>query len=661
MDLKGQKRELDDLQRKLEPYASEVYIDLDPTIKNVLDGDVPDWLSNVTVFSPITVIQQSEIYELADIVRGLQNKLRRLVREAERTSSTPEHDYDEEIRRLEEVNKELSSDVRSLAASEYSYTTGYDSGSQQLGDIENEIAMLRHTGMKLEDEIALLENGLSECLAELTQAQEVNEVLKEQLTQSMKDMKGYRVAQVQLKQTGEGLNAQRKKLYERGHKLANVITKLQLTKSDNEKTIRKLEEAFADHQQLVASYRLLEDKIKEQEKQQEIALSKMVDAVELAEEAAAEAQKNRMTRDSLTEELQRVKTLTVTTTRQFDEAFGEHEAGMKKHFEGILSQIKERSATLEAENSQLSHDRESVQRQLETATQENSILKTARSDNGFSDFVETMAQLKAEIEAAYAKKEQLIALNERTQMNINEVKAKLVMNASSGRSDQLDMNQRSQKLEMEIEMHKATCKDMLAKNAKLTADNQKIRSDIVRVQRSANSEIQNRLKDKDRELDEVKAQIDSTQRANAKALSEMQQAIMAFRQHADKWKCKAQSIGIEANDAKQSVENEQQQMIDQINDLEEQLQKRKQLKAKCELMLQQMNDQIKTLKQNVNMTEKKYRQQANTITQLVNQQHAFSAEKGRDEGLLESITVKVKRQQRALSMMGKGVSIDDSF
>jgi len=58
----------------------------------------------------------------------------------------------------------------------------------------------------------------------------------------------------------------------------------------------------------------------------------MIDAVELSEEAAAEAQKNRMTRDALAEELQRVKALTASTAHQFEDEFGEHEAAMKAHF-----------------------------------------------------------------------------------------------------------------------------------------------------------------------------------------------------------------------------------------------------------------------------------------------------------------------------------------
>ena len=648
--LKLEVKELKDLQMRLSKYSTSDDLDLDPNIKALFQGDPPDWVTNSTIFSPVVALLQSEINEMANIIREKQEDLRHLLREAKRTPKQPPRDYEAEIDRLQDNIKALNQYIADFSSSEYSYA--YDSGTQ-LSALDAEIMHLRQAEDDLNNEISLLENDLRDCVDELTKAQSTSEIYKEELEKSRKMMKQYRMTLQMLEQTAQELNKNRRQLYERGQALANVITKLQLNKNENEKKIRKLEEDVADHQQLVASYRLLEDQIREQEKQQEIQLGKMVEAVELAEEAAAEAQKSRMARDGLTDELQRVKNLTSSTVKQFEEAFGQHEASMKAHFEGILNSIKERSAILEAENSQLRHDKESVQRQLETATQENAILKTSRTDSGFSEFVETMAQLKAEIEASYTKKEQLVAYNEKTQMNINDLKGKLVIHGSTAKTEQVELSQRAQKLEMELEMHKATCKDIHAKNAKLVADNQKIKNDIAQLQRAATSEIQNRLKDKDREVDEVKMQIESAQKANAKAIAEMQQAVLAFRQHADKWKVKAQSIGIEANDARQTAEGEQQQMIDHINDLDMELQKRKQLKEKCEQMLQQMNDQVKTMKQNITMAEKKHRQQQDTITRLLNQQNAFTTENGRNHTLLDSLTLKIRRQQRALNALSK--------
>jgi chromosome segregation ATPase len=551
--------------------------------------------------------------------------------------------------------------VNEVSATSFS---GHDAGSDALMAVEVEVDRLDQIRLGIQDEIDACKDDLAAYLKDLDDAQNSNQLLKDQLDKSTKSVKEYRMTLAKLKQTADEVNKNRQQLYDRGQKLADIITKLQLTKNDNDKAGRKLEEAFSDHQQLIASYHLLEDRIKEQEKQQETALGKMIEAVELAEEAAADAQKNRMTRDGLSEELKRIKELIGSTVRDFESAFHDHERGMKSHFEGIVGAIRGRSNSLESENERLGHEKSSLQRQLETATQENTILKAAKADTGFSHFIENMAALKAEIEAAYSKREQYIALNEKLQETINDVKGKLLAVGSDAKSIQVELGQKAQKLELDLEMQKSVCKDLLERNAKLAAENQSVRNDIVHAKRAADKEVRNRLKNKDSEMAEVKMQIEINQKATAKAISEMQQAVLAFREHADKWKFKAQSIGIEAGDARQNADGVKQQVIDQIHGLEEDLKQRKQVKAKCDLMLQQLNDQIKTLKEGIAVASKKQRAQATTITSLINQQNAYTAERGKFQMLLDKLGMKVKRKQRALEAVPRGYDsglVGDSF
>jgi chromosome segregation ATPase len=241
------------------------------------------------------------------------------------------------------------------------------------------------------------------------------------------------------------------------------------------------------------------------------------------------------------------------------------------------------------------------------------------------------------------------------------MKAKLVVVVRTSRSEQVELNQRSQKLESELKTQKSTCHDILKKNAKMAAENQKLRNDILQIQRSAAGEFERRLKDKDNELIELRIQVDATEKASSKAITEMQQAVLAFRQHADKWKVKAQSVGLEASDAKQSAESEQQQMIDEINRVEAELKKRKQLKAKSELMLSQLNDHIKSMKASLAVGNTKERHQAASISQMLSQQNAFSAENGRNQILSDELTIKIRRIQRALETHGKASRpLDDS-
>jgi hypothetical protein len=203
---------------------------------------------------------------------------------------------------------------------------------------------------------------------------------------------------------------------------------------------------------------------------------------------------------------------------------------------------------------------------------------------------------------------------------------------------------------------------MVAKNAKVTAENQRLRNDVLQIHRTATTEIERRLKEKESELAEVRIQFETTQKASAKAMTEMQQAVLAYRQHADKWKCKAQTIGLEASDARQTAENEQEQMASEIGRLEEELARRKQLREKCELMLTQLDQQIKTLKSSVTLANKKERQQAALTSQLLAQQNAFSAEKSRHQILLDQLVVKIQRKKRECDGVGRpsGGWMDDS-
>ena len=637
--LKDKKRELLRLFNRLQKYTSVIDSDghLDQNIDNVLNNNPPEWVTNSLIFSPLIVAFDEELQATSDTIQKKQAQLKRLLEEKKReTQKKPQIPKEETLAMLKESIKDLEDSIRNLSMSTSTVET-VDNNQAILTRYDMEIAQFTENYNNIVMEIQELEYQYHDVQAEYDRHIESKRMFSYQLDQSTKTMQNYKKVLSQLKTTATDLNRNRQQLSNRGKDLKALITQLEATKKSSEREIKKLEEQYADHQQLVVSYKMLEDRIKEQGKQQEIALNKMVDAVELTEEAAAESQKNRMTRDNYAEELKRVKDLITTSTKQFNIAFGEHEKSVRRQFENALNSIRERSTILESDNSQLIHEKETVQRQLDTASQENSILKASKSDNGFSQFIERMSALKAEIEAAYGKKEQLTAANEKAQDNIDDIKTRLVANTTNTRNETVELTKRAQKLEMELEMHKSTCKEILEKNGKLIAENQKIRNEIVQLQRAASNETQNRLKEKDNELAEIKIQYEATQKANAKAITEMQQAVLAFRQHADKWQCKAQSIGIEASDAKQNAESQQQQLIDQINGLENDLAERKQLKNKTELMLQQMDQQIKSLKQQISSLEKKQREQANTIQVTISKQNQLSADISKNRALLDKL------------------------
>lgn len=633
-----------DLLPLTERDSEDYDIQLDDNIQKVFNNNPPDFISNSKIFSPLIVGMDKFIEDKIFQIGKRQTKLAKLI--DIKTFNDKQQPREKDIDDLKEEIKARKSSIEKLRSAPLQEISQMNANT--INSYDQALLRYRKNYEDIQNEINELDNTYQQCQDELNKTVQTNDMFKAQLDQSSKTLTNYKKMLVQLKITLRDLNKNRQQLFKRGQDLAALITQYQLTKTNQEKEIRKLEEQYQEHQQLIVSYKMLEDKIKEQGKQQEVALNKMVNAVELTESAVADSQKNRMTRDNYAEELKRLKDLIANTTKQFDVSFAEHEKLIRKHFETALKSINERSLILESENSQYGHEKDSLQRQIDTASQENSILKASKSDNGFSLFVERMSALKAEIEAAYGKKEQLTAMNEKAHDNIDDIKSRLLTNSTNTRNDTLELTQRSQKLEMELEMHKSTCKEIMEKNAKLTAENQKLRNEIVQIQRSASTEAQSRLNEKDNELAEVKIQFEETSKANQKAISEMQQAVLAFQQHADKWKCKAQSIGLEASDAKQNKESHQQELIDQINELESSLAERKQLKAKTEFMLQQMDQQVKSLKQQISEAEKKQKQNAAVIQKTITQQNQIANDINKNKAMLDKLHVQVKRNQRNL-------------
>lgn len=606
--------------------------------------DPPNLISNSLIYSPYVTVFDYHLKNVAWQIEKKKSKIKNLLRERKQLRKQLKMNKEETPEELQEVNDKLTEECNRLLQN-----SAQDQAMMNevtLTTYDKQLAEYNANFYQLKNKFEELNTLCQQIQEELSLTKETNKMFQIRLDKSTQMITNYQKLERQLNSTASELNRNKEQLAKRGREMSELLTQLQLTKTGNEKEIRQLEEQYSDHQQLIVSYKMLEDRIKEQGKQQEIALNRMVEAVELTESAAAESQKNKLTRDNYSEELDRLKNLITQTTQQFDESFSQYEQSVKDHFESSLKRIQSRSFELESENLKKSHQKESIQKQIDSATQENSLLKTTKIDNGFSDFVEKMSALKAEIEAAFGRREQLKALKDKTKDNINEMKSRMIIIGTNARTDKNELTKRAEYLKTELENYKSICKDIMEENATLNAKNQDLRSEIVQVQQAATNEARNRLVEKDNEIAEIKIQIDATSQANSKAIGEMQEAVLGFKQHADKWKSKTQSIGIEANDMRQNAENQQKELIDQINGLEKDLSQRKQLCEQAQAMIQQMDQQIKSLKQQISASEKKQRQLNGAIQQTIAQQNQYAAEINRNKAVLDKLQVQVKREQR---------------
>lgn len=640
--------ELTNLQNKLRRCVPSID-SVDDIIKEAVDP-IPTWLTNMDIYSPIVVALDEKLEDYKNELAALKVELKRLYKKHKKSKLNRSNQNPEDIiNTLSSSIKVIKEEINRLQQNSesddsYSYV-------QRMQSIQDEIEQANQALIALQEGNEQVVETLQDCMGNINSASAEQVHLTEQITESTASFKQYRTTLSHMGDLVNHIMAHRNMLHQKEQQLVTMIAKLQSSKIDNEKQIRKLEEAYGEHQQLVASYHVLEDRIKKQEQQQETAIAKMVEAVELAEESAADAQKNRMTRDALTEELTRIKEVLSSTVKKFESSFSEHENLIREQLEKAYKAIKERCDHLEQENAQIIHEKEAIQRQLETTTQENSILKTAKSDNGFSHFVEQISSLKSEVEAAYSRKEQYSTQNEKLTQNINDIKGKLITISATARQDQMSLHELAQKLELELEMHKSTLKSILEKNAKLSSENTKIRNEIIHTNQSAMSEVQNKIKAKESEKAELMTLLETTLQAQNRSITEMQQAVLAYKQHADKWKAKAQSISIEAHDSKNNAEMLVQQNIDQIHALEADLAFRQQQMQKGKVLNEQKIQQIKSMKQQIAALERKSKQNAINMQQMISQHNNYQAEKARNNSMLDKLNVKIKRYQRALESL----------
>ena len=202
--LKQQRNELCDLQLRLGKYSVDDERDLDPNIRQVFNGNPPDWVTNSVVFSPVIALFQSEIMELAEYVREKQVELRHLIRESKRAPKPAPRNYEAEISRLQDNISALTQFINEFSSTEYSYA-GFESSSQ-LSALDAEIMRLRQMEDGLNSEIAALQNDLRDSLAELTNAQNASDEYKAALEKSRRMMRDYRNTLKMLEQTAQDLN-----------------------------------------------------------------------------------------------------------------------------------------------------------------------------------------------------------------------------------------------------------------------------------------------------------------------------------------------------------------------------------------------------------------------------------------------------------------------
>ncbi|EAY09546.1 hypothetical protein TVAG_276190 [Trichomonas vaginalis G3] len=618
---------------------------------------VPEWLNDELVFSPISKCFDEDLQKQIDKNKILQRKLSDLLEQRNMATRQSFRSSKNDPKTLEDLKKEIQAlelENQQLLSFQSTMIMGSNNSlAQKLSDLDDDVNAHAVQLNDLRNEIAKINEVKQECIRSYNDQKAAHTSNLQELDSLTEETKKYRITIKQLASFKMQIQKMCNTLSQRCNQTEAFIQGLEQAKQTNSKQLAKLQDSYNEHQQLVQSYENIEDKIKKQEQQQDVVLNKMIESVELCEEASAEAQKAKMTRDMYSEELARIKSVVSSTQEKFNQAIDEQESQMKVRFESALSTIASRIKLIESENQQLSSNKEAISKQISAANQENSILKATKSDNGFSSFVETISGLKAEIDACFTKKEQLAAQIESSKQNIESFKDKENQVRTFLKSDQGLLLQKRQYLEMELEMQKSLLKDTLAKNAKLTSDNISLTNQIQEQHASVEQSVNNELKGHQAQITELQVQIDEVTKANESAISDFEKQILMQKQLADKWKAGAMQVTTEADMDHEQLENNLEVMQDKIEDLLAAIVEKKQAAARYKSLIDQLSTETSTIKQTLDMKEKKSRRNATEIEDRTTKQMDLINMRSKYRDTSEKLDLMIAQKKRELAKIQK--------
>ena len=261
----------------LDPDEEEI----DDAVNELFDEDPPLWLTNSIVFASIFAIYDEkiddEIYKLSQLQKLLKVRLNGAKEEEKRKQALLE-----DISRLESLT--LSNE------SQLSSTTDYNI-DLQIQEYDRICRNKRARLHELEEEEEELEAELEKCDQDLEKVRNERDMFQSQLQESSNIIRQFRKKNEEIQKFIKTIVGHRNALHKRQKDLTILGDTLLKAKADNEKNIKRLEEKYGKHQQLVQEIEEIEEKIRAKEKKQEMTLTKMIEAVKSAEMCKAEVLK----------------------------------------------------------------------------------------------------------------------------------------------------------------------------------------------------------------------------------------------------------------------------------------------------------------------------------------------------------------------------------
>ena len=614
--------------------------EIDDAVTEFFADDPPLWLTNSIVFGSLFSILDEkiddELYKISQLQKLLKVRINGVREEEKRKQALLE-----DISRLESLT---------VTDSDMTATTdmNYDLQIQEYDRICRNKRIRLH---ELEEEEEELENELEKCDQDLEKVKNERELFQSQLLESSNIIRQFRKKNEEIQKFIKSIVEHRNSLHKRQKDLTILGDELIKAKADNEKLIKRLEEKYGKHQQLVQDLEEIEERIRAKEKKQEMTLTKMIEAVKSAELSKAEVMKQSAINQNYVNEVNRINDLTRNSAKQLSNALEDHQNSIIKSFENVLNQLIASIRDTESQNKDIVQDRSVVQRRVELAISENARLIEMKGDNGFGQFIKEMNHLHDEIDNLILQINQLKATNDRLADNISSAKTKILHASKDGKEELAYLKQKEESLQTVIDEYEEQVAQLIEHNEKVNGENQELRTAIINAKKDSMNEMNEKLVEKDEEIESMRREIKLAQEESQRAIGNITAANQGYKKHADKWRCQLEIIGAEASDFISTVSNSHRNQKDEIKQLRQRIISAKQTNEELQYKQVELEKQILILKSQLAEKNGKIRRYERRLRRTEEQGMDFFSNKDEMRRMSKTLDAKINRVGAELVVM----------
>ena len=582
-EIKEKKQNLWDTMLELRKCIDEEEDEINEAVVELYQNQPPLWLTDSITFGSLIFFKEQEIYDTLDTIEQ-QQKLLKIRLNGTREQERRKQALLDDISRLQSMTTATTeSDASSIT------DTNID---LQIQEYDRSCRNERNHLHNLEEEEEELEAELEKCDQELERARNEREMFNSQLLESSNIIKQFRKKNNEIQKFIKSIVQHRNALHKRQKDLTLLGDSLLRARAENEKMIRRLEDKYGKHQQLVSDLDEIEEKIKAKERKQEMTLTKMIEAVRTAEQNKVEVMKQSAINQKLTNEVNRINELTRNSSKKLTEALEDHQSTIVKQFENILNQLIDAVKETEAQNKEIVQDRSVVQRRVDLAIAENNRLLQEKGDNGFEDFLSSVTKIQNDICDTISQINQLKVTNDRIADTISMTKTRILCSGKDCRDELAILKQKEENIQSEIEETAAQCAEMIEHNEKLTGENKELRIAIIAAKRDAEKELEERMEEKKHEIEEMERDIKVAQEESRRAVENITQASQGYKKHADKWRCQLEIIGAEASDCKSTITNSHRSKRDEAKQMQMRIMQTRQAMEEMQCKINELDKEL---------------------------------------------------------------------